>query len=90
MSNLLEMFSIVSDPVKIAWVLWLGWGIAQIGWYRRSRQHAAELRALSAAASLQTGVRRPTAQRPGGDRQPWEQPHETVRVQSPSDKDRQL
>ena len=82
MSNLLEMFNIISDPVKIAWVLWAGWGIAQIGWYRRTRQQAELARAVGAHAAPQmprhsSGVRRTAALPPlpvsTMEKQPWDQ-----------------
>jgi hypothetical protein len=83
MSNLVDMFNIISDPVKIAWVLWIGWGVAQIGWYRRTRQGFAPARTVQPAAHMtpprltQSGVRRSTVRAPlpvsTAEKQPWEQ-----------------
>jgi hypothetical protein len=79
MSNLVEMFNIISDPVKVGWVLWIGWGVAQIGWYRRTRQGFAPVRMVQAGPSRlsASGVRRSTVRPPlpvsTGEKQPWEQ-----------------
>jgi hypothetical protein len=88
MSAVLDFFSAVSDPLKIAWVLWIGWGIAQVGWYRRSRQQEAQLRAAAAASALQArtsgAMRRSSIQK-----LPAQATNETVRL-SPPDRDRNL
>ena len=93
MGNLIDLFTIVSDPVKIAWVLWIGWGIAQLGWYRRSRQHAAELRTAAAASALPSRsssvIRQSAVQPKPPERQSWETPDETVRLR-PSNRDKKL
>jgi hypothetical protein len=26
----------VSNPIKLAWILWFAWGLVQVGWYRRA------------------------------------------------------
>jgi hypothetical protein len=26
----------VSNPIKLAWILWFAWGFVQVGWYRRA------------------------------------------------------
>jgi hypothetical protein len=81
MADLIDLFGIVSDPLKVAWVLWIGWGVAQVGWYRRSRQQSVELgrgRTASspATAHSETSVRRSTISRAplplSRDRTPWD------------------
>jgi hypothetical protein len=79
METFLYWYTIVSDPMKIAWVLWIGWGIAQIGWYRRTR-HTGSARHYPPPPSRDStaGVRRSAAVRgplpaSSGDKPPWEQ-----------------
>lgn len=36
MADVLALANDVSTPIKVAWILWLAWGIVQIGWYRRA------------------------------------------------------
>jgi hypothetical protein len=83
MSNLIEMFNIISDPVKVAWAIWIGWGVAQIGWYRRTRLGFTPARFVQPAAAVppvrlsSSGVRRGPLRPPlpvsTGEKQPWEQ-----------------
>ena len=42
MAELLDVLDAFSTPLKVAWVVWLAWGVAQIYWYRyeRSSQRA--------------------------------------------------
>jgi hypothetical protein len=35
-ADVLVLAGDLSTPIKVAWILWLAWGLAQIGWYRRA------------------------------------------------------
>ena len=36
-SAVIELFQEISAPVKVGWMLWIIWCVAQIVWYRRAR-----------------------------------------------------
>lgn len=40
MGELLDITNAFTTPLKVAWVVWLVWGIGQIAWYRHERVHA--------------------------------------------------
>jgi hypothetical protein len=37
MADIVDVLAALSMPVKIAWIVWLAWGAAQIVWYRQQR-----------------------------------------------------
>ena len=41
MAELLDVANAFSMPLKVAWVVWLAWGIGQVYWYRFERARAA-------------------------------------------------
>jgi len=76
MAELIDVMDAFSTPLKLAWGVWLTWGVAQIFWYRHERQASARparpsppARAVaapraSAAARPATGTRTPPAPEP--------------------------
>jgi hypothetical protein len=52
MTELLDVASAFSMPLKVAWVVWVAWGIGQVYWYRFER-------ASAAAPTLPSGARVP-------------------------------
>lgn len=38
MAELLDILDAFTMPLKIAWVVWFAWGIAQVFWYRYERK----------------------------------------------------
>jgi hypothetical protein len=38
MAELLDILDALTTPLKIAWVVWLAWGIGQVFWYRHERK----------------------------------------------------
>ena len=52
MAELLDVANALSLPLKVAWVVWLAWGIGQVYWYRFER-------ASAAAPTLPSGARVP-------------------------------
>ena len=38
MAELLDILDAFSTQLKVAWVVWLAWGVAQIFWYRYERR----------------------------------------------------
>jgi hypothetical protein len=57
MAELLDILDAFTMPLKIAWVVWIAWGIGQIFWYRHDRRPAAASRRAPA-------VRKPFVSRP--------------------------
>ena len=49
MAELLDILDAFSIPLKVAWVVWLAWGVAQIFWYRYERRPRTANRAPAAA-----------------------------------------
>ncbi|HVQ14559.1 MAG TPA: hypothetical protein VMS40_13250 [Vicinamibacterales bacterium] len=49
MAELLDILDAFTTPLKVAWVVWLAWGIAQIFWYRYERRPQAANRAAVTA-----------------------------------------
>lgn len=41
MAELLDVMDAFSSPLKLAWGVWLAWGIGQIFWYRQERRASA-------------------------------------------------
>ena len=40
MTDLISVVHQISNPVKVAWAVWLGWTLAQVAWYRYGRTMA--------------------------------------------------
>ncbi|HVQ15886.1 MAG TPA: hypothetical protein VMS40_19940 [Vicinamibacterales bacterium] len=38
MFELLDILDAFTTPLKVAWVVWIAWGIGQIFWYRHERR----------------------------------------------------
>jgi hypothetical protein len=52
MAEVLDVTNAFSLSLKVAWIVWLAWGIGQVFWYRFER-------ASAAAPNLSSGVRVP-------------------------------
>jgi hypothetical protein len=50
MVEALDVMDAFSTTLKLAWVVWLGWGIGQVFWYKRERTAAVPKPAPKAAA----------------------------------------
>jgi hypothetical protein len=61
MANLLDILDAFTTPLKIAWVVWLAWGVAQIFWYRYERKPHIARKTPAAAPARQPFVSRPSA-----------------------------
>jgi hypothetical protein len=62
MAELLDVVNAFTPPLKVAWVVWLAWGVAQVVWYRHERKpQVASARKPSAAHARKTLVSRPSA-----------------------------
>jgi len=40
MAELIDVMDAFSTPLKVAWAVWLTWGVAQVYWYRQERTPA--------------------------------------------------
>ena len=40
MNEVMDVASAFTTPLKVAWIVWLAWGIGQMAWYRHQRAHA--------------------------------------------------
>jgi hypothetical protein len=49
MFELLDILDAFSTPLKVAWVVWLAWGVAQVFWYRYERKSQKGSRAAAPA-----------------------------------------
>jgi hypothetical protein len=58
MAELLDVLDAFSTPLRVAWVVWLAWGVAQIFWYRY--EHGSR----AAAPVPATPVRKPFVSKP--------------------------
>jgi len=47
MLELLDILDAFTTPLKVAWVVWLAWGVAQVFWYRYERKSQKASRAAS-------------------------------------------
>jgi hypothetical protein len=63
MFELMDVLDAFSTPLKVAWVVWLAWGVAQIFWYRHERRSQ---KASRAAAP----VRKPFVSKPSMPERP--------------------
>jgi hypothetical protein len=61
MAELLDVLDAFTTPLKIAWVVWIAWGVAQIFWYRYERKPHVARRTPAAAPARQPFVSRPSA-----------------------------
>jgi hypothetical protein len=48
-AELLDVANAFTTPLKVAWVVWLAWGIGQVYWYRFERARAAAVTSPSSA-----------------------------------------
>jgi len=48
MVELLDVLDAFPAAIKIAWVVWIAWGVGQVYWYRQERKPAAATRAVPA------------------------------------------
>lgn len=44
MAELLDVLNALTTPLKIAWVVWIAWGIGQVFWYRYERRPQAAVK----------------------------------------------
>jgi len=56
MAEALDVINAFATPLKVAWVVWLAWGVGQFFWYRHERSGAA---APKRAAGLKPVAKRP-------------------------------
>lgn len=49
MFELLDILDAFTTPLKVAWVVWIAWGVGQIFWYRYERRPQAANRAAAPA-----------------------------------------
>ena len=63
MFELLDVLDAFSTPLKVAWVVWLAWGVAQVFWYRYEHRQ----RSASGAAAP---VRKPFVSKPSMPERP--------------------
>jgi hypothetical protein len=40
MREILDVANAFDTPLKMAWIVWLAWGIGQLFWYKRARMNA--------------------------------------------------
>ena len=40
MREFLDVANAFDTPLKVAWIVWLAWGIGQLFWYKRARMNA--------------------------------------------------
>ena len=59
MLELLDILDAFTTPLKVAWVVWLAWGVAQVFWYRYERRPQAT-RAQAAVAARKPFVSKPS------------------------------
>ncbi len=59
MAELLDVLNAFTPPLKVAWLVWLAWGIGQVLWYRHERRPQVAARKPAAAP-----VRKPFVSRP--------------------------
>ena len=63
MFELLDILDAFSTPLKVAWVVWLAWGVAQVFWYRYERRQRSATRAAAP-------VRKPFVSKPSMPERP--------------------
>ena len=63
MTELIDVLDAFSTPLKIGWVVWLGWGVGQVVWYRHERRSAAAPKAAP-AKSVPPSVLKRAARKP--------------------------
>jgi hypothetical protein len=63
MFELLDILDAFSTPLKVAWVVWLAWGVAQVFWYRYERRQGSASRAAAP-------VRKPFVSKPSMPERP--------------------
>ena len=59
MAELLDVLDAFSTPLKIAWVVWIAWGVGQLFWYRYERKPQ-----VAASKPPASPVRKPFVSRP--------------------------
>ena len=59
MAELLDILDAFTTPLKIAWVVWLAWGIGQVFWYRHERRPR-----VASNKPASSPVRKPFVSRP--------------------------
>ena len=63
MFELLDILDAFSTPLKVGWVVWLAWGVAQVFWYRYERRQRSATRAAAP-------VRKPFVSKPSMPERP--------------------
>ena len=62
MAELLDVLNAFTPPLKVAWVVWLAWGVGQVAWYRHARKaQVAATKKPSAPPARKPFVSRPSA-----------------------------
>jgi hypothetical protein len=57
MAELLDILDAFTTPLKVAWVVWIAWGVGQVFWYRYERRP-------QAAHASATPARKPFVSKP--------------------------
>lgn len=60
MAELLDVLNAFTPPLKVAWVVWLAWGVGQVVWYRHERKP----RVATTKKPSATRARKPFVSRP--------------------------
>ena len=62
MAEVFDVVNAFTPPLKVAWVVWLAWGVGQVVWYRHEqKQHVASTKKAPAAPARKAFVSRPSA-----------------------------
>jgi hypothetical protein len=58
----MDVLNAFSAPLKVAWVVWIAWGIAQVFWYRHERRSHVAAKKPAAAPARKRFVSKPSTQ----------------------------
>ena len=59
MAEVLDVVNAFTPPLKVAWVVWIAWGVAQVFWYRHERKPHVAARKPAAAPARKPFISRP-------------------------------
>jgi hypothetical protein len=65
MNEAMDVINAFATPLKVAWVVWLAWGVGQYFWFRHERSGAAATPAARPAAAKPV-IRKPVAAKAAG------------------------
>lgn len=61
MAELLDVVIAFTPPLKVAWVVWLAWGVGQVVWFRHERKPQASSTKKPSAPARKTFLSKPSA-----------------------------